>query len=92
MLLYRTIVGSRLYGTNRPESDYDWMEVYSSMSGRPTHTVTDKLDVIEVSLGQFMTLAGEGSHQYIEAMYAPQTEVDMFYDMRMNSIQILRKR
>jgi len=29
-----------------------------------------------------MMLASEGRHQYLEAMFAPRSEIDMFYDMR----------
>ena len=82
MLLYRTIAGSRLYGTNRPDSDYDWIEVYSSMRSKPRQAIKGDDDTIKVSLSTFMRLAHEGSHQYLEAMFAPQAEVDMFYDMR----------
>lgn len=82
MLLYRTVVGSRLYGTNRPDSDYDWMEVYSSMRARPRQVIQGEDDTIKVTLSTFMTLASEGRHQYLEAMFAPKTDVDMFYDMR----------
>lgn len=82
MLLYRTIVGSRLYGTNRPDSDYDWMEVYSSMHTKPRQVITDKDDTIKVSLSTFMSLASQGNHQFLEAMFAPKTDVDIFHDMR----------
>lgn len=82
MLLYRTIVGSRLYGTHREDSDFDYIEVYSSMRTRPRQTITDEKDTIKVNLSTFMTLAGEGRHQYLEAAFAPRTETDMFYDMR----------
>lgn len=82
MLLYRTIMGSRLYGTNRPDSDYDWIEVYSSMRTKPRQAIKGDDDTIKVNLSTFYTLASEGRHQYLEAMFAPQTEVDMFYDMR----------
>lgn len=84
MLLFRTIVGSRLYGTNRPDSDYDWMEVYSSMRARPRQVIQGDDDTIKVTLSTFMTLASEGRHQYLESMFSPQAEVDMFYDMRRN--------
>ena len=84
MLLYRTIVGSRLYGTHRKSSDYDWMEVYSSMRARPRQVIQGDDDTIKVTLSAFMTLASEGRHQYLEAMFAPKTETDMFYDMRRN--------
>lgn len=82
MLLYRTLVGSRLYGTNRPESDYDWMEVYSSMRSKPRQKINGENDTIKVSLGSFMHMAETGRHQYLEAMFAPQTEIDVFYEMR----------
>lgn len=84
MLLYRTLVGSRLYGTNRPNSDYDWMEVYSSMRVKPRQVIQGEDDTIKVTLSTFMTLASEGRHQYLEAMFAPRTDVDIFYDMRSN--------
>lgn len=81
MLLYRTIVGSRLYGTNRPDSDYDWMEVYSE--NMSTHQkIVGNIDTTQISLSNFMLRAGEGAHQMLEAMFAPRTDVDMFYDMR----------
>ena len=82
MLLYRTIAGSRLYGTNRPDSDYDWIEVYSSMRHRPNQKIVGDQDTTRVSLSTFMKMANEGSHQYLEAMFAPKAEVDMFCDMR----------
>lgn len=82
MLLYKVLIGSRLYGTHRKTSDYDWIEVYSSMRTRPRQTITDEKDTIKVNLSTFMTLAGEGRHQYLEAAFAPRTETDMFYDMR----------
>lgn len=84
MILYRTIVGSRLYGTHRESSDYDWLEVHSNMRTRPRQVVQDNDDTIKVTLSTFMTLAGEGRHQYLESAFAPKTEVDMFYDMRKN--------
>lgn len=84
MILYRTIVGSRLYRTNRPDSDYDWLEVHSSMRSRPRQVIQGDDDTIKVTLSTFMTLASEGRHQMLEAMFAPKTDVDMFYDMRRN--------
>lgn len=53
------------------------------MRSRPRHKVTDETDTIKVSLSEFMRLAHEGSHQYLEAMFAPKTEIDLFYDMRL---------
>ena len=82
MILYRTIVGSRLYGTHKESSDYDWMEVHSSMRTRPRQVIRDDDDTIKVNLSTFMTLASEGRHQYLEAAFAPRTEIDMFYNMR----------
>lgn len=84
MILYKTIVGSRLYGTHRESSDYDWLEVHSSMRSRPRQVIQGDDDTIKVTLSTFMTLASEGRHQYLEAMFAPKTDIDMFYDMRRN--------
>lgn len=82
VLLYRTITGSRLYGTNRPDSDYDWIEVYSSMRHKPRQSIKDNDDTIRLSLSTFMAMASSGRHQMLEAMFAPKTDIDMFYDMR----------
>lgn len=82
MLLYKVLIGSRLYGTHRKDSDYDWLEVHSSMRSRPRQVIQGDGDTIKVTLSTFMTLASEGRHQMIEAMFSPRTEIDMFYDMR----------
>lgn len=84
MILYRAIVGSRLYGTNRPDSDYDWLEVHSSMRSRPRQVIQGNDDTIKVTLSTFILMASEGRHQMLEAMFAPKTDTDMFYDMRRN--------
>lgn len=84
MLLYRSLIGSRLYGTHRPDSDYDWIEVYSSMRPKPRQKVIGETDTIKVNLSQFMHFASSGRHQYLESMFNPdRQETDMFYDMRM---------
>lgn len=81
-LLYKCLIGSRLYGTNRPDSDYDWFEVYSS--GRTRQKVTKEQDVIRTSLTTFMRYAANGAHQHLEAMFAPDACVyaDTFPDLR----------
>lgn len=84
MLLYKVLIGSRLYGTHRKDSDYDWLEVHSSMRSRPRQVIQGDDDTIKVTLSTFMTLASEGRHQMLEAMFAPKTEIDMFYNMRRN--------
>lgn len=82
MLLYRTIAGSRLYGTHREDSDFDYIEVYSSMRTRPRQTISGEDDTTRMSLSTFVMMASSGRHQVLEAMFAPQAEVDLFYDMR----------
>lgn len=83
MLLYRTISGSRLYRTNKESSDYDYIEVYSEKI-RTRQKVTGEIDTTKISLSNFVLLAQGGSHQMLEAMFSPKTEIDMFYNMRRN--------
>lgn len=54
------------------------------MRTRPRQVIAGEDDTIKVTLSTFMMLASEGRHQYLEAMFAPRTDVDMFYDMRSN--------
>lgn len=83
MLLYRNLIGSRLYGTYTEDSDFDYIEVYSSMRAKPKQKIEGDTDAIKISLTTFMQYAGSGRHQMLEAMWAPKAEIDMFYDMRM---------
>lgn len=94
-LLYKCLLGSRLYGTQHSHSDYDYMEVYDSVpSGRPyspRHRVSGEVDRTIMSLSTFMVYADRGSHQTLEAMFAPDDAVlldtirELRYSYRCNT-------
>lgn len=76
MLLLRTPSGSRLYNTmTRPDADYDWYEVYEG-KGRTTQTFEGEDDRVRMSLDNFMTRAGKGSPQALEAMWSREAFID----------------
>lgn len=86
-LLLRSVAGSRLYGTSRPESDLDYYEVHSSLpsvSGlyKTQQTIVNGVDTTMVSLSQFIELARSGSHQALDAMFSEQVEVDKIEALR----------
>ena len=88
MLLFRTPIGSRLYGLAHANSDNDTLEVYSNTIPSPLkkirQTIDGKDDVIRTNLSTFVMYAERSSHQILEAMYSPIADVDMFKDFRMN--------
>ena len=84
IILNNTIIATTLYTKKSPDSDYDWLEVHSSMRSRPRQVIQGNDDTIKVTLSTFILMASEGRHQMLEAMFAPKTDTDMFYDMRRN--------
>lgn len=84
MLLLRTIAGSRLYGTNRPDSDFDFYEVHDRI--RAKQTIRDGVDVTRMPLSQWILLAEKGTHQALDAMWAPPgyAEVDLLQTFRLH--------
>lgn len=89
-ILYSCLMGSRLYGTSTPASDRDTLVVYDHLPNRkpysPRHTVRGTDDVTEMSLSTFILYASRGSHQTLEAMFAPDecVDVDLIRDLRKN--------
>ena len=84
MLLLKTLTGSRLYGTASPDSDYDYICVYSE-NIKSRHKIKDGYDVQEWSLSTFMKLAWKGSHNALDIMWCPVNfpEVDLLTAMRL---------
>ena len=86
MLLFRTPIGSRLYGLAHANSDNDTLEVYSNTIPSPLkkirQTIDGKNDVIRMNLSTFMMYADRSSHQILEAMYSDIAEVDLLKDFR----------
>jgi hypothetical protein len=92
VLLLRAVGGSRLYGTNKPESDYDWYEVHD-VTQHPRgkrkgyQKIVDGVDTIKIGFSDWISVC-ETSHQGLDAMFAPDDlcEVDLISDLRHNFI------
>ena len=84
MLLLRALAGSRLYGTARPDSDWDWYEVHDHHRARQKKS--GDLDVIRMGLSQWLLLAEKGTHQALDAMWCPPeiTEIDLIRSFRLS--------
>ena len=83
-LLLRMVAGSRLYGTARPDSDYDWYEIHDQ--GKPFHQVSETGDITRWPLSMFMRVADKGGHNALDLMFAPRgwPEVDLLADLRLS--------
>lgn len=89
-LLFRCVHGSHLYGLATPESDSDFYEVWtkkagsnpwtSRRGGRLSSQLIDKslgVDVTRKDLGTFLLEATAGVPQALEAMFAPDSTVEL---------------
>lgn len=83
MLLLRALSGSRLYGTHRPDSDWDFYEVHDHV--RPRQSKSGDLDVIRMPLSKWLRLCEAGTHQALDAMWCPPrlTTVDKLTAFRL---------
>jgi predicted nucleotidyltransferase len=81
-LLLRVLSGSRMYGLQHEESDYDYMEVYGWDKQKPKHTVTPTLDTLKVSFSDFLRHANNGSPKFVEAMFAAKPEFSTLEHLR----------
>ncbi|CAM3280605.1 DNA polymerase beta superfamily protein [Stackebrandtia soli] len=86
MILFRVISGSRLYGTARPDSDRDFIEVHDRLPGHRqiAQTIVGDVDLLRLGLSRFLFLCEEGAPQALEAMFAPDeyTEIDVLRSYR----------
>jgi predicted nucleotidyltransferase len=84
MLLLRALGGSRLYGTNGPDSDWDWYEVHDHI--RPRQSMNGKQDTIRMPLSKWLLLCEKGTHQALDALWCPASlcEVDKIGAFRAN--------
>jgi hypothetical protein len=87
-LLVRAVAGSRLYGTNKSTSDYDWYEVHDLTQNprgkrRAYQKIVDGVDTIKVGFSDWVELC-QTSHQALDCMFAPDDmcEVDLIRDFR----------
>lgn len=75
-MLFRTIVGSRLYGLSHAQSDYDYFEVYGWNKFRGKQKISGEDDRTRQSYDRFMRYCEKGVPQYLEAMFSQMAEVD----------------
>lgn len=85
VLLFRGLIGSRMYGLAHDNSDYDYYEIWSESSfarNKTLQTIDGVNDVTQVSLNHFLLLAMNGSHQALDAMFTPYAETDHITALR----------
>lgn len=82
MLLLRALGGSRLYGTNRSDSDWDWYEVHDHI--RTSQKIIGTQDTIKMPLSKWLLLCEQGTHQALDALWCPPElcEVDLLSPFR----------
>ena len=73
-LIFRTVVGSHLYGFAHPGSDYDIYEVYEGKGRSLKQTMEGNLDIVRGDLEAFLLRAATGSHQSAEALFSNQKD------------------
>lgn len=74
-ILYKTIHGSRLYGLDHADSDYDWYTVVEGHR-KISHKIHGKEDNTIVDFATFVKHAYAGAPQALEAMFSTKAEVD----------------
>lgn len=77
-VILRVAHGSHLYGMARPDSDYDYYEIYDFLNQRyrprkqAKQRINDDLDEVTVSLDRFKSICFNGVPQAIEVLFAPE--------------------
>lgn len=69
MLVMLTVHGSRLYGTNHTDSDWDWYEVHTDVKTK--QRIDHDQDVTKVSMTDFVRFLDKGVPQAVEALFSP---------------------
>lgn len=70
-IIFETVHGSRLYGLDHEQSDYDLYRVYEGGGTRLKQRMSDGVDVVSGDLNAFVSRALSGSHQSLEALFSP---------------------
>ena len=68
-MIFATIHGSHLYGTDHPESDLDYFAVVRDKM-KTRHVIDIDSDTTTMSLDNFLLTAGRGNPQSLEAMFS----------------------
>ncbi len=85
-ILYKTISGSRLYGTAHPNSDWDYYTVVDRVPKKKakyhTHSIIDGLDSNVLDFGTWILECQAGVPQALEAMFSRRPEFDRLSEFR----------
>lgn len=84
-ILYRTIMGSRLYGLAREDSDYDWLNIVDGQfkTTQAVNKITGQDETV-MSLTSFINEANSGVPRALEAMFSHKAEIDKIAQFRAN--------
>lgn len=95
-LIYKVLAGSRLYGTNRPDSDHDYRgvcfmprEALLGLLNFGQHQATKDRDVVIYGITKFLGLAEKVNPNILDILFAPKSawllntpEWDLVFDNR----------
>lgn len=85
-VLFKTISGSRLYGLEHEDSDYDYYTVVDKVKNRKAHytkqTIIDDQDSTVVDFGTWVDLCQKNTPQALEAMFSQKAEIDHIKEFR----------
>lgn len=87
-VILQTIHGSRLYGLNHADSDYDFFRVILKGSNKTMHKVTEEMDYTQMPLDRFLENVFHGSHQSCEALFSPVATIDPKYRPLFEAIRV----
>ena len=73
-MIFQTVHGSRLYGFDHKDSDYDLFKVYEGKDRKLYQSVVGKNDVVIGTLEGVVLRAFSGSHQSAAAIFSPKKE------------------
>jgi hypothetical protein len=100
-MIYRTQFGSRLYGTQLPDSDYDFKGVFlptaeQILLGEAPKTHTSAAEDDAYSLKVYLDLLAQGQTVAIDMLFAPPaawTQMDpIWYDVTRNRYRLLNRK
>lgn len=85
-VLFRTIHGSRLYGLDHEDSDFDWYVVVEKAVTKKKKFITQHIsgreDVTTVDFGTWQNLCMSGEPKALEAMFSQKAHVDRIKEFR----------
>ena len=94
--LLRVLVGSRAAGLARPDSDFDYIEVFQrhtldmlglkDLGKDSVHSVTTENDTTHHELGKFLRLAVSGTPSAVQVFFSPALEINETGQKLLNDV------